>query len=108
MAEYNLKDVIVAARKQNIVYPRRSTVARDVRNLGYELKDLSDCLSRLQESDFRKTHRYADSLSMDDYVIRYRKMNKNQEDFPLDELYIKFCLVDGNLVIELVSFHLSQ
>jgi hypothetical protein len=76
--------------------------------LGYELKDLSDCLSRLQEYDFRKTHCYPDSLPVDDYVVSYQKRSTADEDFPIDDLYIKFCMIDGNLVIELVSFHLTQ
>ena len=107
MAEYDIQDVINAARQQKIVYPGRK-VQRDIRNLGYELKDLSDCLSRLRESDFRKTHCYLDSLPVDDYVVSYQKRSTADEECPVDDLYIKFCMIDGNLVIELVSFHLTQ
>lgn len=108
MAFYDLQDVIAAARKQDIVYPKQSRVANKIEDLEYELKDLSDCMSRLQESDFSKTHYYDKSPPMDAYVVRYQKRRTEDEDFPIDKLYIKFCLINENVVIELFSFHLSE
>lgn len=102
MAEYNLVDVVAAAQRSDIEYRGRK-VYRDIMNLGYELGDVVDCISKLTTKDFKKMHRYNSGLPDDAYVCTYRKSNSELED----RLYIKFSLVDGCLEIDLASFHLS-
>jgi len=102
MAEYELKDVKVAARQLNIEYRGRK-VFRDVANLGYELKEVADCLSKLTPNEYRKTHHYDNSPPDDEYICSYVKA----EDEKMDELYVKFCLIDDRSLIDLASFHLS-
>ena len=91
MAEYDLEQVKSAAQSLDIEYRGRK-VSRDIANLGYDMNDVSSCLCQLRKSDFRKTHSYGNQTPDDEY----------------DQLYVKFCLVDGYLVIDLASFHLPQ
>lgn len=104
MAEYDLKLVKEAARNGNIEY-RGLKVSTDIANLGYEFSDVCNCLMLIDPSDFDKTHTYANSPPYDSYICRYKK-NVDEELF--DELYIKFCLFDDYLEIDLASFHLTQ
>ena len=104
MAEYRLEDVKAAAREAKIEY-RGLKVQRDIANLGYELNDVIDCLMQLSESNFRKTHIYNDGTPPDDdYICQYTRQVDGES--VTDELYIKFCLVDDCLMIDLGSFHL--
>ncbi|WP_083234932.1 type II toxin-antitoxin system MqsR family toxin [Candidatus Marithrix sp. Canyon 246] len=103
MAEYKLKDVKAAAQQLNIEYRGRK-VFRDIANLGYELKDIADCLSKLTPNEYRKTHHYDKCPPDDEYICSYIKA----DDDKVDELYVKFCLIDDCLVIDLASFHLPQ
>ena len=106
MPVYDLQDVRAAARELSIEYRGRK-VMRDVSNLGYELKDVAACLCALTEGDFVKTHnREGNQLDDDEYICRCKR--PNAEDDEEDELYIKFCLSGGCLVIDLGSFHLPQ
>lgn len=105
MAEYSLRDVRNAARQLNIEYRGRK-VQRDVANLGYEIRDIADCLCRLTEDDFRRSHYREAGPPDDEYIFRYTKMVDDEER--VDELYIKFCLIDNHLIIDLGSFHLPQ
>ena len=106
MAEYDLGQVKSAAQKLAIEYRGRK-VGRDIANLGYDINDVANCLCQLSSSDFRKTHTYKhkQQLPDDEYICRYKK---SLEEGQIDELYIKFCLVDGCLIVDLASFHLPQ
>ena len=104
MAEYLLEDVKVAARAARIQYRGRN-VQRDIANLGYDLNNVIDCLMQLSESNFRKTHIYKEGAPPDDdYTCQYTRQVDGEG--VTDELYIKFCLVDDCLMIDLGSFHL--
>lgn len=104
---YNLHDVQKAAVNGKIEYRGRK-VRNNIEDLGYELEDVKKCLLSLTESHFRKTHyREGEIPDDDDYVIKYYKQ-LNEDESRIDELYIKFCLVDECLCINLGSFHLQQ
>ncbi|WNJ98036.1 type II toxin-antitoxin system MqsR family toxin [Vibrio ruber] len=105
MAEYRLEDVRKAAQQLNIEYRGRK-VQRDAANLGYEICDVADCLCQLTEHDFKKTHYRAIGPPDDEYICRYTKVVFDKER--VDELYVKFSLIDNYLVVELASFHLPQ
>jgi len=105
VAEYDLKDVKAAAQQLDIEYRGRK-VYRDTANLDYELNDVADCLSKLTSNDYRKTHHYPNAPSDDEYICTYRKISFDSET--VDELYIKFSLIDGCLVVDLASFHLPR
>ena len=102
MAHYCLKKVKNVAQKGKVEYRGRK-VQRDISNLGYELKDVITCLMALTESDFHKTLRYDGSDDIDDV---YHIEHFNPITDSTDALYIKFCLINGNLMIDLASFHL--
>ena len=103
--EYDLNDVKAAARKLNIEY-RGRIVQRDINNLGYELADVARCVMRLSVDDHRNSISYEDRPVDDVYICTFTKAG-NEETGP-DDLYIKFCLVDGWLSIDLGSFHLRR
>jgi hypothetical protein len=103
--EYDLNDVKAAARRLNIEY-RGRIVQRDISNLGYELTDVAQCVKRLSVDDHRKSIRYEDRAIDDVYMCTFTRAG-NEESGP-DDLYIKFCLVDGCLSIDLGSFHLRR
>ncbi len=103
--EYDLSDVKAAARRLNIEY-RGRIVQRDISNLGYELTDVAQCVKRLSVDDLRKSIRYEDRPTDDVYMCTFTRAG-NEESGP-DDLYIKFCLVDGCLSIDLGSFHLRR
>ena len=103
--EYDLNDVKAAARRLNIEY-RGRIVQRDINNLGYELADVAQCVMRLSVDDHRNSIRYEDRPTDDVYICAFTKVG-NEESGP-DDLYIKFCLVDGCLSIDLGSFHLCR
>jgi len=103
--KYALVNVRSAAARLRIEF--RGRKARlDALNLGYELNDIAHCLSRLAESDFRKTLCYQDSAPDDEYICNYAK--PGIEHAASDRLYIKFCLIEKLLVIDLASFHLTR
>ena len=105
VAEYDLEKVKTAAQQLNIEYRGRK-VSRDVANLNYDLSDVANCLCQLTPKEFRKTHTYKNQLPDDEYICLFKKDTSSED--PLDELYIKFCIVDDCLVIDLASFHLPQ
>jgi hypothetical protein len=102
VAEYNLEQVKAAAQKLDIEYRGRK-VGNNIADLGYDLGHVARCLCQLSSSDFHKTHSYVDQPSDDAYICHY-KMDPDEDQ--IDELYIKFCLIEGYLVIDLASFHL--
>ena len=105
MPVYDLEKVKQAALAYKIEYRGRK-VQRDVANLGYQLRDVVQCLAQLQESDFSKSIDYGSGQAIDDvYIVTYPK--PNSENIEFDRLYIKFCLINGRLIVELASFHLS-
>tara|TARA_B110000211_G_scaffold52074_1_gene57393 strand:+ start:291 stop:608 length:318 start_codon:yes stop_codon:yes gene_type:complete len=104
VAEYDLEQVKAAAQSLDIEYRGRK-VSINIADLGYDINDVSSCLRQLRSSDFRKTHSYSNQRPDDEYICRYKK---DPEEDEYDELYVKFCLVDGCLVIDLASFHLPQ
>lgn len=105
MAYYDLKDVRAAAAKLDITYKGRR-VRNDVLNLGYSLKDVAACLQNLIPSEFSKTHHYKNSPHpYDEYICKHCAKRDEDGDDIIDEIYVKFCLIDGCLMIELASFH---
>ncbi|MFT7683321.1 MAG: hypothetical protein ACI935_002812 [Moritella dasanensis] len=106
MAEYDLEQVKAAAQSLGIEYRGRK-VSRDIANLGYDINDVSSCLCQLRSCDFRKTHTYENQPPDDEYICRYKK-DPEEYEYEYDELYVKFCLIDGYLIIDLASFHLPQ
>jgi hypothetical protein len=105
MPKYDLIAVKEAANRLNIEFRGRK-IRLDILNLGYELKDVALCIAQLTENDYRKTIRYDDRSPDDEYVCQFIKPG-NEEMAP-DNLYIKYCLIEGYLVVELASFHLTQ
>ena len=103
--EYDLNDVKAAARRLNIEY-RGRIVQRDINNLGYELADVARCVMRLSVDDHRRSIRYEDCPTDDVYMCTFTRVGN--EESGSDDLYIKFCLVDYCLSIDLGSFHLRR
>lgn len=102
---YDLNDVRAAAQRLDIEY-RGRIVQRDINNLDYELVDVAQCVMQLSEDDHKKSIRYEDHPIDDEYVCTFTKAG-NEEPGP-DDLYIKFCLIDDDLIIDLGSFHLRR
>jgi hypothetical protein len=88
----------------NIEYRGRK-VFRDTANLGYTLRDVADCLAKLTSRDYKKTHYRENTLPDDEYICSYVREDEGEQK--TDRLYIKFCIIDGYLLIDLASFHLS-
>lgn len=105
MPQYNLKEVKKAAEAHRVEYRGRK-VQRDIANLGYEFEDVVECLMRLSKRCFYKTYHYDNNQPPDD-AYRYFNSRPGELGKKPDELYIKFCLLDGTLIIDLGSFHLS-
>jgi len=103
--EYDLKDVKAAARGLNIEY-RGRIVQRDINNLGYELADVAQCVMRLSVDDYRSSICYEDCPTDDVYMCTFTR--SGNEESGSDDLYIKFCLVEYCLSIDLASFHLRR
>ena len=103
--EYDLAEVKTAAGELKIEFRGRKP-RLDVLNLDYELNDVSLCLMQLLSSDYRKTIQYEDRLPDDEYICEFSKTGN--EHLAADRLYIKFCLVEDSLIIELGSFHLTR
>ena len=103
--EYDLNDVKAAARGLNIEY-RGRIVQRDINNLGYELADVARCVMRLSVDNHRRSIRYEDRPTDDVYMCTFTRVGN--EELGSDDLYIKFCLVDYCLSIDLGSFHLRR
>jgi hypothetical protein len=103
--EYDLNDVKATAKRHDIEYRGRN-VQRDIHNLGYELVDVVQCLMQLSESDFRKSIHYKDRPTDDEYMCTFTKAG-NEGSEP-DDLYVKYCLIDRCLIIDLGSFHLRR
>ena len=103
--EYDLNDVRAAARRLNIEY-RGRVVQRDINNLGYELADVAQCVTQLSVDDHRSSIRYEDRPTDDVYMCTFTRVGN--EESGSDDLYIKFCLVDYCLSIDLGSFHLRR
>ncbi|MFK5971633.1 MAG: type II toxin-antitoxin system MqsR family toxin [Candidatus Marithrix sp.] len=101
MPYYKLEDVRISARNNKIEYRSRK-VKRDIDNLGYDFMDVINCLMSLIESDFHKTYYYENGDIDDAYRIDYPSPIDNDEN---DSLYIKFCLINNYLMIDLASFH---
>lgn len=104
MPYYDLKKVRAAAQAGRIEYRGRHA-SRNVSNLGYELSDVIYCLAHLSESDFDKTHYYEDGNIDDAYRFSYQKESDDQNN--VDRLYIKFCLMNDYMEIEIGSFKLN-
>ena len=100
-----MNDVKAAARRLNIEY-RGRIVQRDINNLGYELADVARCVMGLSLDDHRRSIRYEDRPTDDVYMCTFTR--GGYEEPCSDDLYIKFCLVDHYLSIDLGSFHLRR
>ena len=101
MPAYNLRDVYEAANMRQIEY-RGRRVFLDTANLGYELENVAKCIMDLREDDFYKTHEYDDRPADDAYRTRFPRPDGDEGE--MDELYIKFSLVNDG-TIDLASFH---
>ena len=100
---YGLDGVKANAKRLNIEYRGRK-VQRDISNLGYELADVAWCLMQLSENDFSKSICYEDCPTDDVYICTFTKAGNEESD----NLYIKFCLIDSQQVVDLGSFHLRR
>ncbi|WP_213992584.1 type II toxin-antitoxin system MqsR family toxin [Sodalis sp. dw_96] len=99
---YPLRDIFIAAMNDDIIMSRKAQ--RDLRNLGYERDDMIDCIKSLKTSEFKLCRIYPPNpFPHDVYVTRF---HRSQEDDP-DDIYLKFYMSKINVVIELMSFHLS-
>ena len=102
---YDLDDVRKAAKAGRVQYHGRR-VSVDTAELGYQLDDVIRCLLSLAGSEYRKTHRYPESnLTFDEYLTRFPRPGSDDE---VDSLYVKFALINGQLTIQLASFHLPR
>jgi len=99
---YNLDDVRNAAKNGQIEYRGRKT-RQDIDNLGYELADVVECLLSLTSSDFYKSYSYENG-DIDD---AYRTNFASSASSKCDSIYIKFSLINDNLMIDLASLHLN-
>lgn len=105
MACYDLEVVRQLAKAESIEYQGRR-VSVDVAELGYELSDVAKCIAQLTADEFDKTHDYGNGPQLDAYITRYQR--PDGEDGEMDELYVKFALLNECLVISLASFHLPR
>lgn len=99
---YDLRQVHALAALRKVAYASRS-VERDALNLGYESGDVCGCLQKLKPTDFRHSGRYDRPLWYDVYRIRCTSPAGY-----VDDLYIKLCLRQDGLLIDLFSFHLTR
>lgn len=77
MAEYDLGQVKAAAQNLDIEYRGRK-VSRDIANLGYDLSDVSKCLSALTPSNFRKLTLTAIDLQMMSISVDTKRMRNKK------------------------------
>jgi len=103
--KYDLAVVKAVSRSMNIEFRGRKT-RLDVLNLDYQLSDVALCLSQLSLADYKKTIHYEDREPDDEYISKFTK--PGNEHFGPDRLYIKFCLHEDCLIVELASFHLTR
>jgi len=102
---YDLNDAKTACQELNIEFRGRK-VRLDILNLDYQLTDVALCLSKLTISDFRKTNYYSNRPPDDEYICNFTK--PGNEHLQPDRLYIKFCLPESHLMVDLASFHLTR
>jgi|SRR5476649_498043 len=99
---YDLRDVFIATLNDDIILSRKAQ--KDSRNLGYSRDDLIRCLQSLKPSDFKHCKIYPPNpFPHDVYVTRYYRSPEDN----YDDVYIKFFMAHNNIIIELMSFHLS-
>jgi len=104
MPYYDLKLVREAAQAGKVEYRgRRPSI--NVSNYGYDLSDVIYCLEHLSELDFDKTHYYKSGDIDDAYRFSYKRLT--DDHFIVDKLYIKFCLLNDYMEIEIGSFKLN-
>lgn len=101
---YNLAAVHAAAKAENIEY-RGRRVSVDIAELGYRLSDVAGCLLSLTRDGFHKAHHRRDGSIDDAYRVRYPRPGGDNE---VDDLYVKFRLVQDCLIVDLGSFHLHR
>lgn len=105
VAEYDLADVRRAAESRRIEYRGRGIkIQNDLSNLGLSFDDVVCCLCALKEKEFKRTHVRDDTPPDDVYIFWYRRVVGGE--VVSDELYVKFCMMNGFLDIEIASFHL--
>ncbi len=98
--EYSLRAVRDLARQGSVIYGS-ARVQRHIENLGYEPKDVHNCLACLEECHYRGTVRYENSrIWMDEYLISFSAPSGQ-----IDDLYIKLKLNRDCVLIVLASFH---
>lgn len=99
-ADYSLARVHELAHRESVHYAG-TRVQVDVANLGYSLEEVCICLSSLRPIDFSHSERYTPRGVWHDVY----KLSWGLPGRVPDNLYVKFRMDDGVLVIELCSFH---
>jgi len=97
--EYSLDRIRELSERGDVMY-LSSRVTRDVENLNYSPDDVHQCLSCLEEENYRGTVRYDSKPWLDEYLISYTGPTGHT-----DNLYIKLKLNCDCVVIQLASFH---
>jgi len=97
--EYSLERIKELAESGDVMY-LSSRVTKHVENLEYSPCHVHDCLSLLEEENYRGTIRYNNGPWLDEYLISYKGPTGH-----VDDLYIKLKLNRDCIVIELASFH---
>lgn len=105
MACYNLDEVRKLAKQGAVEYMGR-TANRDAAELGYSLNDVIRCLAALTEDEFSKSLEYGAGLKHDVYITKFPRPNGEEDE--IDELYVKFVLINNMLTISIASFHLQR
>lgn len=82
------------------------TASRDAAELGYSFNDVIGCLAALTEDEFSKSLEYGHGPKHDVYITKFPR--PNGEAGEIDELYIKFTLINSMLTISIASFHLQR
>lgn len=99
-ARYALATVRQLAAQGCVAYANEK-VEHQIEDLGYTPEAVCNCLRSLEERDFHQSVKYPDrNYWLDIYLIRYRGPTGH-----VDDLYVKFKLANGCVVIMLESFH---
>ena len=93
--QYDLSELRVVARKGNIVLKRRA--ARDSLNLNYYEDEIIECLCKISPSDYYKSISYRLDNGKDVVFDVYKLECENSQQI-LNEMYIKVSIVSGNWV----------
>jgi hypothetical protein len=102
-AAYALEQVRAVASVGKVGFASRR-VSQDIANLGYSLDQVCECLAALEACHFHESVRRDQSEAWVDVYLMHWSLDQGKTD----PLYIKFKLVNGALVLTLISFHLEH